>query len=156
MRPRRSRREQGFTFTEVLIVLAVICVLTAVFVPVYLSQLDRARDAAVRQGVRDIRLGLSCYRLDHDDGYPMTVSGPKGDAPLVDDHGQNYLSSWPKNPWTGDDMRNVPKLVRGDFSYEGRSEVAVTGVATPLVNEYRLRGWLVDASNPFVLGTSGP
>jgi prepilin-type N-terminal cleavage/methylation domain-containing protein len=156
VRSRRRHGEQGFTFTEVLIVLAVICVLTAVFVPTYLGQLDRARDAAVRQGVRDIRLGLSCYRLDHDDGYPMTVSGPKGDAPLVDDRGQSYLSSWPKNPWTGDDMQNVSKLSRGDFWYQGRSEVAVIGVTTPLVNEYRLRGWLVDASNPFVLSTSRP
>lgn len=156
MRLRRSRREQGFTFTEVLIVLAVLCVLAAVFVPVYLSQLDRARDAAVKQGVQDIKLGLSLYSLDHDGAYPMTVSGPKGDAPLVDDRGQNYLSSWPRNPWTGNDMQNVRKLSRGDFWYEGRSEVAAIRITPQMVNEYRLRGWLVDGSNPFVLGTSGP
>ena len=155
MKARIRQREQGFTFTEVLIVLAVLCVMAAVVVPIYLAQLDRAKDAAVKQGVRDIKLGVSLYSLDHDDSYPTAVTGPLGEAPLVDDSGQAYLSSWPGNPWTGQDMRNVPKPSKGDFWYEGRSEVAAVRITSRMVNEYRLQGWL-DATNPFVLGATQP
>lgn len=153
----RSRHdERGFTFTEVLIVLAVIFVLTAVFVPTYLHQVDRARNAAVKADVREITLGLSFYSLDHEGAYPLDVSDPAGDAPLVDDDGQPYLSSWPTNSWTGKPMRNVEKQRPGDFSYTGGSEVASTGATAPLADEYILRGWLNHGSSDVVLRNPKP
>jgi general secretion pathway protein G len=156
MTTRSRQREQGFTFTEVLIVLAVIFVMTAVFVPTYLRQVDKAKDAAVRADLREITLGLSCYSLDHDGVYPVTVSDPAGEAPLVDADGQSYLSQWPTNPWTGKPMRNVMKPRVGDFWYSGRSEVASTGFATPLVAGYVLRGWLDHGSSDVVRSVPRP
>jgi prepilin-type N-terminal cleavage/methylation domain-containing protein len=155
---RHARRstQDGFTFTEVLIVVAVIALLMAIFVPGYLHQRDRARDAVVKQSVQTIAMGLRVYNLDHDGQYPLDVSGPNGKYPLTDSSGKAYIDSWPNNPWTGTPMKNTSKYSKGNFRYAGFSSVASTQPNAVQIDECSLLGWVTSKSRPFVASEPGP
>ena len=125
------RRQSGFTLIELLIVILIIGVLAAIAIPMYLQQRSKAQDAAVKDGIHEIYLGLGSYAADHNENYPGTVSA----ATLVDPAGVPYLEDWPKNPYGGMPMAQdagVPVL--GGFAY------AQTG--TPLGSDFTLVGHL--------------
>ena len=155
-RQRNLESANGFTFTEVLIVVVVIMLLSAIFIPSYLKQRDRARDAVVKQGVQSIAMGLRLYNLDHNGQYPLDISGPSGKYPLVDAAGTAYLDAWPGNPWTGKPMNNTSGYSEGDFQYAGFSTVAAVQLTSMEIDRCSLLGWVSSKSQPFVASEPGP
>jgi type II secretory pathway pseudopilin PulG len=97
----------------VLIVVAVLVPVvgigSAIAIPTFLNQHDRANDSAVKEGVHSIQVGIQSYAVDNNDTYPdpgeVSPEGAVG----------RYVDSWPLNPWTGEPMRNT--AARGDFTY---------------------------------------
>ena len=69
------------------------------------------REAAVREGVRSIQVGIENWAVDHGDDYPpRSVATPDG---LRD-----YVDVWPANPFTGGPM--LPATgpgVPGEYRY---------------------------------------
>jgi prepilin-type N-terminal cleavage/methylation domain-containing protein len=108
----RSRAGQtGFTLIEVLVVIAVIAILTAIVIPMYLNARAKASNASVKEGVHTIAIGIETYAADNHDTYPVVTAVAQGGAvgALVD--------SWPTNPWTNAYMAHTSSSAMGDYAY---------------------------------------
>lgn len=71
--PRRrvpGQRRGGFTLIELLVAIAVVGLLAAIAIPSYLNFVQRARETAVIQYLREVHKGQQEWRLESDsDGY---------------------------------------------------------------------------------------
>ena len=81
------RDQKGFTLIELMVVLAVILVLTALLLPKLLGSSDKKNATAISRNVEKIVSGLSLYRTDVGK-YPNTLAAlwnkssvPSGDQP---------------------------------------------------------------------------
>lgn len=76
-----------------------------------------AREAAVREGVHSLQIGVQSWAVDHADAYPDVSL--LNDADMLD-----YVGVWPTNPYTGlpMDQGSGP----GQFAYERPSEYEYT------------------------------
>jgi type II secretory pathway pseudopilin PulG len=114
---------------ELLIVIVIIAILAAIAIPLYLIQVNKARDASVKAGVYSIEVGIQSYAADKDGRYPTDFTnglyGPSGS-------GGSYLDTWPNNPYTsaGTPMANDTSL--GDYQY--------SQAGTPAGSNYTLQG----------------
>ena len=64
-------KKHGFTLIEILVVLAVLAILTAILLPVFASARHRARMAACASNLHQISLALHQYAADNDGSYPL-------------------------------------------------------------------------------------
>ncbi len=72
---RRINERKGFTLAELLIVVAIIAVLTAIAIPVFSTQLEKSREATDQANVRAAYADVMAqYLTDADSGASMTVS----------------------------------------------------------------------------------
>ncbi len=128
MQVSRKAPTEGFTLIELLIVVIVIGVLAAIAIPMYANQKDKAKDAAVKQGVHSIQVAIVAYAEDHNGAYPATayVTSTPGDR-TADNLGNKYLPEWPENPWTGQPMKNT-----GGAALFETGSVSASGVDTPM------------------------
>jgi general secretion pathway protein G len=90
-RVKRSRRSQGFTLIELMIVLSIILILVSVALPAYNQSILRARESVLRQNLFTLRSVISQYTLDKQ----------KAPQSLDDLVSGGYLKQIPKDPMTG-------------------------------------------------------
>ena len=64
-------KKHGFTLIEILVVLAVLAILTAILLPVFASARHRARMTACASNLHQISLALHQYAADNDGNYPL-------------------------------------------------------------------------------------
>ena len=63
----KKNNNKGFTLAELLIVVAIIAVLTAIAIPVFTSQLEKSREATDRANLRSAYAECSAALLNGDD-----------------------------------------------------------------------------------------
>ena len=69
-----AMRERGFTFTEILIVVAILSILTMIAVPNLLAALNKARQGRTMGDLRSIAQAVEAYSVDN--GYfPRVATG---------------------------------------------------------------------------------
>ena len=115
------RRESGFTLIEIMVVLVIIAILSALIAPQILGRVDEARVTAARQDIQTIGTALDFYRMDNFK-YPTTDQGlealvNKPDDPSVRNwRPEGYLKarSVPKDPW-GNEYRYISPGSRGAY-----------------------------------------
>jgi general secretion pathway protein G len=70
IRFKTSRRTGGFSFVEVLVVLAVLGILSAMIIPSLLKALDKGRQKRTMADIRLLGSGIEAYALDNST-YPL-------------------------------------------------------------------------------------
>jgi prepilin-type N-terminal cleavage/methylation domain-containing protein len=75
--PAALRDERGFTLVEILIVLILVSILSAIAVSSYRGYQNRAHDAAAQEKVHHIVPAVHAYFVDHDSYAGMTIAGLK-------------------------------------------------------------------------------
>jgi type IV pilus assembly protein PilA len=89
-----KKGQKGFTLIELLIVIIIIGILAAIAIPMYLNQRSKAKDAAVKEGVHSIQIGIQTWATDNNDVYPAVANVAIGATNV----GQ-YVDIWPNNPF---------------------------------------------------------
>lgn len=104
-----KKNQGGFSFIEILIVVAIMALLIAVAGPELLSRLDTAKTDQAKIQMKSLKSALELYRLDNsvfpssDQGLQSLVSKP--DLGVVPNNWRGpYLTSKnvPKDPWEND------------------------------------------------------
>jgi len=147
----QTHRSSGFTLIELLIVVIVIGILAAIAIPVYLGQRDKAKEAALKEGVHIIEQGVVTYAGDHNGAWPATeyVTCTPSDK-TADNLGNKYLDVWPRNPWTGKPMKNTGSNVLFSTNFGSLAGLTAFGGAWKVAN-----GVLVAPVNGSGAGTGG-
>ena len=70
--PRSAKRSGGFTLLELLIVIVIIGVLSAIAIPAYNSYINRAKITLAQSTLDSIRKTLESYQIDYQD-YPDSI-----------------------------------------------------------------------------------
>src|SRR6266852_2614300 len=115
-----SRRANGFTLIEILVVIVILGILAALIVPRVMDRPDQARTTAARADINAIMGALKLYRLDNGT-YPSTEQGlaalvkkpERGDIPRNWKAG-GYLDKLPVDPW-GTDYQYLNPGIRGEI-----------------------------------------
>lgn len=94
-----GRVEQGFTFVELMVVLAIISLLLSVALPRYFSGLQRSQEAVLKEDLFRMREAIDHYYTDKGH-YPDSLNS------LVD---QRYLRTIPVDPVTKSDKTWIVK-----------------------------------------------
>ena len=82
--------ESGFTLVELMIVMAIIMILSAIAVPIFARQVQRAKEAVLREDLHTLRTAIDSYTVDKE-------KAPQGLDDLVSG---GYLKTIPIDPLT--------------------------------------------------------
>ena len=102
---RGLRSDGGFTFIEIMVVVAILAILAALVVPRIMGRTDDAKRTAAKVQIRNIEGALQLYKLDNG-VYPSTEQGLKAlvEKPSVGVIPKKwkiggYIPKLPEDPW---------------------------------------------------------
>ena len=101
--PAIQRRQRGFTLIELMVVLLIIGVLSALIVPSVLDRLDEGKVTGAKSDINTLVQSLKMYKLDNQ-RYPTAEQGlqalvSKPTASPVPSNWRPYLDKLPNDPW---------------------------------------------------------
>lgn len=103
------KQQSGFTLIEIMVVVIIISILSALVAPQFFSKLDQAKEIAVKNDIKAIESQMEMYKLDNYE-FPNTGEGIKA---LVSDTGKRtwsgpYLKETPLDPWENEYQYQFP------------------------------------------------
>lgn len=114
------RADRGFTFIEIMVVVAILAILAALVVPRIMGRTDDAKRTAAKVQIRNIEGALQLYKLDNG-VYPSTEQGLRAlvEKPSVGVVPKKwkvggYLPKLPEDPW-GNPFKYQSPSQKGDY-----------------------------------------
>jgi general secretion pathway protein G len=117
---RRNRRlQRGFTLIEIMVVVVIIGLLSAVVVTNVFSKVGEARISAAKQDIHSLETALELYKLDNFT-FPSTEQGlralvEKPADPEITNWKGPYLKRASKDPWKNDYQYENPGSHGGEY-----------------------------------------
>ncbi|MCE2573542.1 type II secretion system major pseudopilin GspG [Motilimonas eburnea] len=105
MRVKSKQQQQGFTLLEVMVVIVILGVLSAMIVPNLLGNKEKADQQKVVSDIIALENSLDMYKLDNsrypttDQGLEALVSKPAGSPEPRNYREGGYLKRLPNDPW---------------------------------------------------------
>lgn len=108
----RRRPAFGFTLVEILIVIVILGILSAIVIPQFSNASDESQQSALHQNLFRMRQQITLYKNEHNGNHPtlanfidqMTLASNRaGQTAAVGTTGYNlgpYLQKMPQNPFT--------------------------------------------------------
>jgi len=100
-----SRRQQGFTLLEIMVVIVILGLLVAVVAPNVLQNQDRAMVEKARADIAVLEQSLDMYKLDNhvypttDQGLMALVKRPETGPSPKNYRSNGYIKRLPEDPW---------------------------------------------------------
>jgi general secretion pathway protein G len=130
------RAEGGFTFIEIMVVVAILAILAALVVPRIMGRTDDAKRTAAKVQIRNIEGALQLYKLDNG-VYPSTEQGLKAlvekpSAGMVPKKWKlgGYIPSIPEDPWGNPYKYLSPAPVQQGQYGQVKGDYEITSYAT--------------------------
>jgi len=111
-----QRRPRGVTLLELMVVLSILGILTAIAIPIYNQSIQRARERALRNDLDNLNTLIVKYTLDKQ----------KAPQSLDDLKQSGYLPELPKDPMTGE--TNWEVVQEEVIMTADQQETGITGV----------------------------
>jgi general secretion pathway protein G len=108
--------EGGFTLVELMIVMTIIGILSAIAIPAFVRSVKQAKEAALREDLHTMRMAIDSYTVDKE-------KAPQGLDDLVQ---SGYLKTLPVDPMTS------------------RSDTWITGMSDTLMDINETQGGIDD------------
>src|SRR4051794_13214681 len=119
---RRVKQDAGYTLTEMLVVLAIIGILTAVLTPGLIGQLGRARAKSAQMQLDTVAAAVEVFRSDVS-RYPTDAEGLSG--LLTEPSGTQG--------WTGPYLKNT-KLLKDPWGHDLQYKVDANGLGFSVIS----------------------
>ena len=120
---RHLHDDRGFTFIEIMVVVAILAILAALVVPRIMGRTDDAKRTAAKVQIRNIEGALQLYKLDNG-VYPTTEQSLKAliEKPSVGVVPKKwkiggYLPKLPEDHW-GNPYKYLSPVQKGDYKVE--------------------------------------
>ena len=138
MKTTRPTAQRGFTLVELLIVVIILAILSAVVLPSFKDSSTQAKEAALVSTLNGVRQAISLYRVQHNEIYPgqtdwdqlVTQLGTNtfADGTSGGPYGPYLRTAIPKNPINhSDDGKLLADMSAGPSGDQGYAYNSTSG-----------------------------
>jgi type II secretion system protein G len=134
-----NKNIKAFSLVELLVVVAILAILSAIAVPNFIEAQTRAKISRARTDMRTLATALETYAVDHN-AYPQSNFVPRFQRMIPLTTPVAYLTTIPTDPFNPPDTGAGPFRSRGDYSFgsmplDSASRFALASDGPDLVND---------------------